>query len=533
MRKLLMATAAILGASGGLALAQTPAHPNQGQLAAPYGAGPAANNNNNAWGIANTPTGSAAAGPLSTIYAPNVDAVPAPGTIVIRLNGKVEVDVTATYSSVDRGVNNANAVSGTPTGFKTNPVGVATYMRLYPGFDGMAANGIRYGAAVELRENFNSGVFSGSQTALVSATSTATSSSANSSAQTVYVRRAFTYLASDKAGIVRLGQGDGVIGLFDNGIFTTGSWDAGVGSFNGGTNQSVSPNGPFGIPFVWLAQAGAEYANNKIVYLSPQVFGFDFGVQYAPSMGNSLQSTGVGVGCNQASASCIGLTSGNDATRWFNQTGVGLRYQQNFGVVDFKAYGFYETAGKENLTTNAFATTAQARVGAALPGINGNAATTASAQNVRYDNLNFYKGGVAITAFNVTAAADYIGGAINGQLAMRPTGGAPMNAVVTGLTYANGPIVLGAEVGVIDSQGDARLVGISQRHEYEVAFGGNYKLAPGVQLVGEYMYVHRHQGGFDFGNAALGNSTAVAANNGNTTRDAQGQSFTFATVLTW
>ena len=62
-------------------------------MAAPYGAGPAANNNNNAWGIANTPTGCAAAGPLSTIYAPNVDAVPAPGTVVIRLNGRVEVDV--------------------------------------------------------------------------------------------------------------------------------------------------------------------------------------------------------------------------------------------------------------------------------------------------------------------------------------------------------------------------------------------------------------------------------------------------------
>jgi len=62
MRKLLMASAAILGATTTLALAQTPAHPNQGQYAGPYGAGPAANNNNNAWGIANTPTGSAAAG---------------------------------------------------------------------------------------------------------------------------------------------------------------------------------------------------------------------------------------------------------------------------------------------------------------------------------------------------------------------------------------------------------------------------------------------------------------------------------------
>jgi hypothetical protein len=243
-------------------------------------------------------------------------------------------------------------------------------------------------------------------------------------------------------------------------------------------------------------------------------------------MGNALQTGGLNAGCNQASATCINLSSGNDATRWLNQVGVGLRFQQTFGAVDVKAYGFYETAGKENLTTSPYATPAQARVGANVGGVN------ASAQTLRYDNLNFYKAGVAVTAFNLTAAADYIGGAVNGQLAMRPTGGVNMNAVVTGLTYANGPIVLGAEVGLIDSQGDARLTGVSQRHEYEIAFGGNYKLAPGVQLVGEYMYTYRHQGGFDFANGTLGTPRG-AATAGTTTRDAQGQSFLFATVLTW
>jgi hypothetical protein len=44
-----------------------------------------------------------------------------------------------------------------------------------------------------------------------------------------------------------------------------------------------------------------------------------------------------------------------------------------------------------------------------------------------------------------------------------------MNALLGGLTYANGPWTLGAEYGVIDSQGDGRLVGVSQRHEYEIA----------------------------------------------------------------
>src|ERR1700710_650851 len=121
MRKLLMASAALLGATSSLALAQAPAAPagaTQGQYAGPYGAGPAANNNNNAWGIANTPTGSTAAGGLSgSIYSPNVNAVPAPGTVVIRLNGRVEVDVTANYTGVNTGVN----ANRTPNGFKVNP----------------------------------------------------------------------------------------------------------------------------------------------------------------------------------------------------------------------------------------------------------------------------------------------------------------------------------------------------------------------------------------------------------------------------
>ena len=86
---------------------------------------------------------------------------------------------------------------------------------------------------------------------------------------------------------------------------------------------------------------------------------------------------------------------------------------------------------------------------------------------------------------------------------------------------------------VIDTQGDARLTGVSQRHEYEIAFGGAYKLAPGVQLVGEYMYNHRHQGGFDFATGALGNPGATGATAGTTTRDAQGQGFLFSTVLVW
>jgi hypothetical protein len=276
MRANLLAAGALLGASVTLAHAQ-PANPLQGQYAGPYGAGPATNNNNNAWGIANTPSGSRAAGSLSTMYAPNVDTVPAPGTIVIRLNGRVEVEASANFTSVDIGRN----VNGTPNGYKLNPIGISSYMRLYPAFDGVAANGLRYGGVMELRENFGSADRPFANTPTGGA---ANSPSANSSGETVFVRKAFTYLASDRAGLVRLGQGDGVLGLFDNCIFTSTCWDAGISSINGNGLQAQSASGGTAVPFVWLSQSGAEYSNAKIVYLSPQYYGFDFGVQYAPNM---------------------------------------------------------------------------------------------------------------------------------------------------------------------------------------------------------------------------------------------------------
>jgi predicted porin len=415
------------------------------------------------------------------------------------LNGRLEVDVTANFTSMDTG-RNAN---GTPNGYKLNPLGVASYARLYPGFDGLAANGMRYGASIELRENFGAADRTFANTATGG---TANSPSANSSGQTIYVRRAFTYLAFDRGGLVRLGQTDGVLGLFDNCIFTSQCWDAGVSELNGGGLQDDGPAGAVGLPWPWLAQSGADYGNNKIVYLTPQLFGFDFGVQYAPNEGNAFANEGLSVGCNQAASTCINVSSGNDATRWINQVGAGLRYQHTFGPVDFKAYGFYEAAGKEDLTTTAYT----------LPTPAGSATT------LRYDNLNFYKAGLAVTAANLTAAIDYIGGAVNGTLSMRPAGGAPTNAVMTGLTYANGPLVLGSEIGFIETQGAAQLTGVSQRHEFEIALGGNYKLAPGVQLVAEYQYMQRHQGDYDFNQGAVG-----------PTRDARGQGLVFSTVMTW
>ena len=504
MRKMLLASAAMLGATTGIGSAQAPmpdgpnmtVAPSQGQLALRWATGPASNNNNNAYGQPNAYLGAAAFGK---------DAVPLPGTVVLRLGGRVEVDMLAQWTT-------NNQVLGA----KTNPINFGSFMRLYPGVDGVATNGLRYGAAIELRENFP-----GSTAQPNPALAPAPSPSTYSSGQTVFVRRAFTYLAGDNFGVVRFGQGDGVIGLFDPGIFSSQTFDLSVDNLHGGQQQVTGVTGAANIPFAWLAQAGAEYGNTKIVYLSPQFFGFDFGLQYAPSMGNGFSTCNTA--SNAAGATCNSATTGTDPTRWYNQVVVGARYQGEFGPLSVGAYAAYETAGKESF------------FGAPASFARGDGAGN------RFDNMNFLAAAAYVafeTGFGqLTPAIDYVGGAVNGQLAMRPSGGVPENAILAGLTYTNGPITVGLQTGVVESQGSNSLTAISQRHEFELAFGGNYNVAPGLYLVAEYQYEQRHQGGFDFLTGANGaGATGVpgtASWKAGKTQDVHGQAFLFSTIVTW
>jgi predicted porin len=531
MRKTLLTSAAILGATGGLAVAQNAPNPTQGQYIAPLLGGPSAQNNNNSWASA----------------IPGGAAVPTPGTVVIRLNGKVYTDADLSYGT---GLQTAKgtivpASGATPNaaGYKLNPIGVASYFRLYPGIDGTATNGLRYGAAVEIRENFEGGnsfsvssataaapVGTGITTNLPSGTATSgtnASSSGNSSSQTLFVRRAFVYLAGDQFGIVRLGQQDGLPGIFDYaGTFTTGSWDGGIGNLNNAGLQANTPN-QYLLSWPFLSGNGTEYGNSKVVYLTPQFFGFDFGAEFGPNEGNILGDSSTSspyqVGpCNTASANCVNVTSGTDSSRWINRAGFGGRYTGTFGGVTLQGYGVYIVSGKAQIAGGG--TQASPANLAANPAVNGLAGGGTASGSLRYDGLSFFNGGLAVTYLGITANADVTFGRINGSNALDTTGGAPEAAELFGLSYAFGPWSVGADAAIIDSQGSGQLTRTSQRHEFAIAFGGAYKIAPGMNLAVEYQYEQRHQGAFNF------NTNAAGVSSGN---DIHGQGLTLAAIVNW
>ncbi len=496
MRKILLAGAAMLGATSlvvsaqaqptGMVMAPTQGQAMTGTAGAPLAA---ANSNNN----------SAASARKGAV------AVPEPGTVVIHFNGRVTAGLYNTWSSLDK-ISTANGgiapVAGQPgQSFKINPSAVSTYARIYTGLDAMSTNGIRYGGAIELRENFTPQVSSSS------------SSNAGTylNTQTFYVRRAFAYAANDQVGILRAGQGDGLISLFDNGT-TTGQFLP-SGNLNGGDLESAPP-GNNAIPFVNLGLTGNEYGNSKLVYLSPQFAGFDFGVQWAPSTSNGYTT---GSNCPTASSGCQGLSSSTvaiDGSRQINQTAVGARYQGSFSGVNLLAYGVYMVSGHANYTGPAI-TYAAAR------------AANSSAGTGQFEDLQIGNVGAAATVAGVTVAGNYIFGDMNGQLALKPVGGAKMSGVVASVKYTQGPLTVGVVGEMIDSQGAVQLSGISQRHEIGLSTGASYTIAPGFVGWVEYMYQQRHQGGFNF---AQGSSAAAAAGAFNNVKS---QGFVIGSTVYW
>ena len=251
MRKLLLATSALLGASIGIASV-------------------------------------ADAGTL-TPNSPN----PAPGSITVTLNALVEAfGIAATDSG-----NNSPA-----SGIKRADYAIASYTRLYPSFDGVLANGLKYGGSVEVRQN---------------------SGAATVAAGTLFIQREFIYVGADKFGKIALGTPVQPSELFQVGnevAFNTGGWDGDVNGFFTGTTG-----------LRYMIDDDNDRAE-KVVYTSPQYAGVDLGVSFEPNNGN-----------NNFGDSNSRITSGPTGTpnlgHRHDTVDGSIRYQGAFGPIGFKANG--------------------------------------------------------------------------------------------------------------------------------------------------------------------------------------------------
>jgi len=289
MRKLLLASAAVLGAAG-VAQAQT-------MVTTPVPNVPGAN----------APAQGGNSGGMST------PAGLAPGQIQVRLNGRFnwyagfiqDGNTNGAYwtnSAASNGISTgqvptsaswfAKATSGSSSQFlrpgqvpssgyaisgansiavraKTNQgFSLGSYIRLYPGFDGMAANGLRYGVSAEIRQDAGASTAANQVNGASGGGAAGSISTQNQKRSFLYWRRAYGYIAGDSWGTLRFGSGDGPSGLYMTGNFENfndSGWNGDLPSF-----FVNAPAWPF-------ADVGSVYTTNKIVYLSPAWAGFEVG----------------------------------------------------------------------------------------------------------------------------------------------------------------------------------------------------------------------------------------------------------------
>ena len=287
---------------------------------------------------------------------PGALANPTPGTIVVHFNGKVQVDFSGSgpvlTPSGDRdgptgnrqcdhgasatslaGILGNNGIGSV----KLQPQNVESFARIYAGGDGMATNGLRYGAAIEIRQNFTGQISSNGSSG----------ASGYASLETLYVRRAFTYVAGENWGIVRIGQADGLIGIFDNGVTTFQFLP--TGNLNGGDLQGYrSWQRHAHLRRSWPRRATSMTTRRRSICRrrSPGSTSASSmrrtrrtaSAWAAPttSLNGSLTGAGTGTGlsCAIANSGCPSLSSGpgiQDGARALNQTAIGVRYQGAFG----------------------------------------------------------------------------------------------------------------------------------------------------------------------------------------------------------
>jgi len=266
----------------------------------------------------------------------------------------------------------------------------------------------------------------------------------------------YTFVALPSLGRLEFGDQDGavsqlrVISAIEG--FGSGGVNGDLGSF--ATTRPV---------FFESGQLGLDDAT-KIIYLSPQFFGFDFGASFAWNLGDGRR------GCGSLSTACQTLKSTTvDINRARNIFDFALRYRGTFGPVAFAANGGVTLGSAVDI------------IGAA-----------------DYKAPRVYNIGATATFAGFTVGAEYLWGRINtggmtGLLRNAQPDSDGARQYFIGATYTFGPFVVGAHYYNLKTEGSQAIT--ADRTDEGFAFGGRYTLAPGLQLVGEYVEMKARERG--------------------------------------
>jgi predicted porin len=289
---------------------------------------------------------------------------------------------------------------------------------------GKAANGLSYGFTMELQFD-NGNTVGGAGTFLDT-------------------DEAYAFISSPTLGTLRLGDEDNAPSLLQvrmpsiTGLGPDNMWD----EFVARTPDGQAP----------YTNAGINDGNDstKIIYLSPQFFGFDFGVSFAP---NGFEGEGF-----QAPT---GALQRDRTASIQNEIAGAIRYRGSFANVG---------------------------VAASFGAMRADAARPAAGVGQNFQDPNAYQAGLNLTAFGFTVGGEYIwgkyGGSTPGRTAIR-NGLGNSNNWTLGVTYTAGAVALGGFYG----QGKRDHGALADREQRVWGVGAAYTLAPGLELVASYINV--------------------------------------------
>ncbi len=384
---------------------------------------------------------------------------PTPG-ITARFTGRYRMYM----GWVDQSPSDFNNAAGAPQSSMSS-IDFIDYGRLFPGFDGVAANGLRYGASLEIRMG----------------------SGANAEGDTrsgLFYRRAWGYVGTPTLGQLRVGSGPtGAVETMHVGHITgfgSGGWDGDAPAFVIGANPSDA---------FWYSSSGRNNYT-KIGYFSPQFFGFDLGLSYGPNDGSFGGDTACSYadfsGANARNCDRVdGSVQDNALQRAQDIYEIMLRYRGTFGPVGVAVSGGYVGSGTvDNLRPNSIqAENLSVGLGGATiswAGLTVGGIISGGKANMNGNNLN-----AAGTAVN-GAAGSVLGGGFQPRLDVPGGDNSDLFTWSLGAQYTFGAFVIGGHYFNSESAG-SQVAGTGKRERQGFALGGTYNIAPGLALFLEYL----------------------------------------------
>ncbi|MCO6419428.1 porin [Siccirubricoccus sp. KC 17139] len=389
-------------------------------------------------------------------------------------NGQAPTNVS--MGGLSGGPNDSNAQLGnTFASARNGHNDFSTDAEVHVFVNGKTANGLTYGAVIEIEFDSSEGtVRSDARRAFSRKTGAA-------------IDEMYAFIASPTLGQIRFGDEDGPFG----GLMNVG-W---VSNF--GTGGAYGDFESFIVrPTRTGTTPGSVGDNTKIIYLSPQFFGFDFGLSYAANEGEG-EDTG-----------CLNSFASLNCDRVYAATGIagnGRSHDQpgRMNEIQWAARWRGSVAGV-GLAVGASGMFSQV--------VRDISATGVITRNLR--NPELYQVGAQATYMGFTVGGGYMWGNTNYYYIPTLRGDKDMSMFFGGASYTAGPFTVGANFYSGQYAGTAFTpANANGQRRWAYSIGATYRLAPGLDLLAEFVRQEMKEPGVSAliptGNLAPGSSGDV------------------------